>query len=236
MHQIHTHICACTYTCHSYRHTFTYTCTQHGPASAHTHTNYFIHKPTHCTQLSAQVPREGHFFVRTVRAMLQVPAVLHRSPLKRSAQVTALPKVWETVAQVVLGMWALRVVASLWVGAARLPLLYLPPVSSSSLPSSCTPSTSLSPSSLAVKLLDQYLRWACAQHQLMHAHRAVGQRFPLSRESRACVCSPVWATCAPGSRSYMSRQAGVARPPHCKPLSRGGGETLPGTHAALNTA
>lgn len=88
MHQIHTHVCACTYTCHSYRHTFTYTCTRHGPASAHTHTNYFIHKPTHSTQLSAQVPRKGHFFVRTVRAMLQVPAILHRSPLKRSAQVT----------------------------------------------------------------------------------------------------------------------------------------------------
>lgn len=37
--------------------------------------------------------------------------------------MTALPGVWETMAQVVLGMWALRVVASLWVGAARLPLV-----------------------------------------------------------------------------------------------------------------
>lgn len=118
-------------------------------------------------------------------------------------------------------MWALRVVASLWVGAARLALSCLPPVSSSFLPSSCTPSTSLSPSSLAVKLLDQYLRWAHARCQPTHAYRAAGQRFPLSRESRVCVCSPVWATCAPGSRSYMSRQAGVARPPHCKPLLRG---------------
>lgn len=137
-------------------------------------------------------------------------------------------------------MWALQVVASLrWVqpGCLSSGLCLLPLVSSPFLPSSRTPSSSLSPS-LAVRLPDQRPRWAHARHpgrQPMHAHKAAGLLCPPSRESRACAYSPVWVSCAPGSRSYTSQQAGVARPPHCEPPSLGGGETLPVAHMALNT-
>lgn len=130
-------------------------------------------------------------------------------------------------------MLALRVVALLLcVSAARLPhfasFLSSSGVFSTSQPLSSHPILSLPspPSSLAVsvKLLDACPPWALAWHpghRLMRAHMAAGWRCPRSRESQAHARSPAWVICAPGSRSYTSPQAGVARAPRCEPPSRG---------------
>lgn len=138
-----------------------------------------------------------------------------------------------------LGTWALQVVALLFcVGAAGLTFscLHLSLLHS-------FPPLSLHPLNCrfifrAVKLPDARPQWVRARHPghlLMHAYRAAGRQCRRSRVSRASAArSPEWENCAPGSRSYTFRQAGVTRSPRREPLSRGGGrgESLLVTHAA----